>query len=385
VKLAREEAYRLFGDADNTWAAYQCYGDPGFQLRIPIDEAPPAENGIQVRATGVQLLREVIVQSGEVEDPSAVAPRLRLLDGAIEKTWPGDGELLSLRGRAFGDLGLVEEAIERYEAAIHADDGGASVKTIEQLVVLLSSAAVACQRADRLEEAADRISRAQKWLAVLSKLNDTGERRAIDGAVLKRMAILNPARRSELVLQAIASYSCAATSSARTAQAVGEGLYGFRNAIQLAAIANPAADEVDSLLAEVLDPQWITRWAIDAGRPPEGTFYERVGPADSALSAAVVQPASALASRLVELIAEERSRPESERQSLDQLAELLRANPTDTIDGLLPRYRAARSGGVQALYWRSVVDHLYDLRDLTSDRMAKALDRLALTLSDLGS
>jgi CHAT domain-containing protein len=385
VKMAREETYRLFGDADNTWAAYQCYGDPGFQLRIPIDEAPPAENGIQVRATGVQLLREVIVQTGEVEDPSTLAPRLRLLDGAIEKTWPGDGELLSLRGRAFGDLGLVEEAIERYEAAIHANDGGASVKTIEQLVVLLSSAAVACQRADRLEEAADRISRAQKWLAVLSKLNDTGERRAIDGGVLKRMAILNPARRSELVLQAIASYGCAATSSASAAQDVGEGLYGFRNAIQLAAIANPAADEVDSLLAEVLDPRWITRWAVDACRPPEGTFYERVGPADSALSAAVVQPASALASRLVELIAEERSRPESERQPLDQLAELLRANPTETINGLLPRYRAARSGGVQALYWRSVVDHLYDLRDLTSGRMAKALDKLAVTLSEPGS
>jgi CHAT domain-containing protein len=382
VKLAREEAYRLFGDTDNTWAAYQCYGDPGFQLRIPIDEAPPPENGIQLRATGVQLLREVIVQSGEVEDPSAVAPRLRVLDGAIEKTWPDDGELLSLRGRAFGDLGLVEEAIERYEAAIHANDGGASVKTIEQLVVLLSSAAVACHRTDRLEEAADRISRAQKWLAVLSRLNDTGERRAIDGGVLKRMAILDPARRSELVVQAIASYSCAATSSARSTPATGEGLYGFRNAIQLAAIADPADDEVDTLLAEVLDREWIARWASDASRAPGGTFFERVGPADSALSAAVVQPASALASRLVDLIGEERAQPSTERGPLDVLADLLRADPTDTIDGLLPRYRAARSGGVQALYWRSVVDHLFDLRDLTSGPVSEALDRLAVTLAE---
>jgi CHAT domain-containing protein len=382
VKTAREETYRLFGDTDNTWAAYQCYGDPGFQLRIPLDEAPPAENGIQVRATGVQLLREIIVQSGEVEDPATVAPRLRVLDEAIEKTWPDDGELLSLRGRAFGNLGMVEDAIQRYELAIHANDGGASVKTIEQLVVLLSSAAVDCQRDERLEEAADRISRAQKWLAVLSRLNDTGERRAIDGGVLKRLAILDPSRRSELVLLAIASYSCAATSSARAGAATGEGLYGFRNALQLAAIADPAASEIDTLLAEILDGDWITRWAVDASRAPEGTFFERVGPADSALSAAVVQPASALAARLAGLLAEERARRDVDRNPLDMLTDLLQADPTDTIDALLPRYRAARAGGVQALYWRSVVDHLFDLRDLTSGPVAEALDRLAVSLGD---
>ena len=381
VKEARKEVYQLYGDEDNTWAAYQCYGDPGFQLRVPMDETQTEENGIPVRATGVQLLREFIVQTGEVEDPKTVAPRLRALDDKIAKSWPEDGELLSLRGRAFGDLGLVEEAIERYELAIHANDGGASVKTIEQLVVLLSSAAVGCQRDGRAEEAAERITRAQKWMAVLSKLNLTGERRAIDGGVLKRLAILDPERRSELVLQAISSYSCAATSSLRSMPATGEGLYGFRNAIQLTAIADPSPEQLDTMLASVVDPQWIGRWAADVTRSPEGTFYQRVGPADSALSAALVQPASALAARLMETIAEEKEAAGAKTSDLDALRDLLCADPAATVESLIPKYRAARTGGVQALYWRSVVDHLCDLRDLSTGEMAAMLDRLAVALT----
>jgi hypothetical protein len=374
VKAARKEVYELYGDEDNTWAAYQCYGDPGFQLRIPTEEFDADENGIPVRAAAVQILREFIVQTGEVDDPTTVAPRLKSLDDKIARVWPDDGELLSLRGKAFGDIGLAEEAIERYELAIHANDGGASVKTIEQLVVLLSSAAVHCKRDGREDEAGERIKRAQKWLSVLSKLNDTGERRAIDGGVLKRLAILDPGRRPELVLQAIDSYSRAATSSE-------EGLYGFRNAIQLAAIANPNGKEIDTILAKVLAPEWIMRWADDVTRPPEGTFYQRVGPADSALSAAVVQPASGLAGRLVELISEEKARNGSGRDALDRLADLLTAEPQATIEGLLPTYRAARTGGVQAIYWRSVVDHLFDLRDLSSGDMAAVLNGLAVALS----
>ena len=50
VRTARMSVYRSSETANNTWAAYQCYGDPGFQLAPPQvggGSGSPAKAGYQ--------------------------------------------------------------------------------------------------------------------------------------------------------------------------------------------------------------------------------------------------------------------------------------------------------------------------------------------------
>jgi tetratricopeptide (TPR) repeat protein len=150
VAQAREAARALGG---NTWAAYQCYGDPDWMLqRGPGDPQRPA--GVLEAARGMEPAEEF---AGVASSPGLTLALETLSIGSRFQGKPAESQRTKIRyleerfGQLWGDLGSVAEAfaeawdaagdqnkaIEWYRRALAANDGSASIRATEQLGNLL--------------------------------------------------------------------------------------------------------------------------------------------------------------------------------------------------------------------------------------------------------
>lgn len=138
VGEAREAAWSLGG---NTWAAYQCYGDPDWTLRKETSDtqrrsSPSAErfSGIASPHALVLTLNNLAVDSQyhrALADTQRAA--LRYLEAQFGQCWGEIGSVAEAFGWAWSQVGDKEAACSWYDKALKANDGTASIKCIEQL------------------------------------------------------------------------------------------------------------------------------------------------------------------------------------------------------------------------------------------------------------
>jgi hypothetical protein len=202
----------------------------------------------------------------------------------------------------------------------------------------------------------------RKWAAIMDTLPKTSERHSIAGSFAKRMAVLEPAQWHEHVQRAIGRYVESARVAKARAAPDDRNLYGFLNALQLAALVDDGAGAV----GELVTIGWVRRWIKDltAIPPRNGSFWAFVAPADSALTAALVPPGSALGDAIGAVA-----------DKLDDRvgAEALRSAIANRLDGddraaaasiaadyLRPRARA------RIRQWNSVVENVELLRDIAA-------------------
>ena len=109
VAQAREDARRLGG---NTWAAYQCYGDPDWRYRPETGDAqrptPPADEFAAVSSSNSLLLAlETLAVRSEYQhaDPEAQARKIRYLETAFGGLWGHIGAVAEAFGNAWRKSG----------------------------------------------------------------------------------------------------------------------------------------------------------------------------------------------------------------------------------------------------------------------------------------
>jgi CHAT domain-containing protein len=235
VARARVAAHRFDG---NTWAAYQCYGDPDWKL-IQDDASwkttvPGADewNNI-VSMSGLKLvLRTLIAQSTfQQYDRTLQRQRLqRLKERWLAMRWTvgkGIGELFAEAHAAAGD---TAGAIDWYDEVLASATGDGSIRAFEQRSNLRVRAAwdkvdaarnaqsaatpsdtgrggAARARAQRRAQAARALRQAvaqarrtiraeDKSLASLRTFGETAERASLRGAAMKRLAMVEEAAKS---------------------------------------------------------------------------------------------------------------------------------------------------------------------------------------------
>ena len=151
-------AGQMFGDAvsdarrtifeqsrDNTWAAYQCYGDPGWRLRQVSDSSDTARPVVNLRAWAARRSLELEAQAADLVDARDFRAELEQLEFHIERHWPDHGDLLAALAAAHADIGDLERAEELYARAIADPRGRAPVRAIEQGFNLLCRLALAAR------------------------------------------------------------------------------------------------------------------------------------------------------------------------------------------------------------------------------------------------
>ena len=215
VAQAREDARRLGG---NTWAAYQCYGDPEWRYRGETADAqrpaPPVDEFAAVSSSDSLLLAlETLAVRSEYQhaDPAAQARRIRYLETAFGGLWGHIGAVAEAFGTAWSKTGNQEKAIDWYEKARAAADASISMAGLEQLANLYvrrawhrveaagreektgSDRGLTPRSGKALKAALREIGKARELLDRLLAVEPSVERLELCGSLHKREAMIHAA------------------------------------------------------------------------------------------------------------------------------------------------------------------------------------------------
>ena len=201
----------------NTWAAYQCYGDPEWTFVRQVGDAQGFRTPWSRRFVGVASVRGLKLALDTIAVKSRFQKRpdeqerhriddlrdgIRHLEERFDKLWGHIGDVAESFGTARAEIGDSAEAIEWYRRAVSANDGTASLKAAEQHANL--RARLAWKKVSRLvdaaggplpggaalQSAANEILEAIKQLKTLIDLQETMERDSLIGSAYKRLSMV---------------------------------------------------------------------------------------------------------------------------------------------------------------------------------------------------
>jgi hypothetical protein len=230
VTDARRTVFDAYGDSD-TWGAYQCYGDYAFRLRqglAAVSRLP--RPGVSVGAgddTSPQVpvgptfhsAREVEIAASNIRseiytrrmEPDALKPRdpvarLRHLEALLEeRPHLKTGATSSAIGAAWHELGAFERSAAWTAQALDCEDGGTTIKALENRVNALARlaeqrlAGVDPEAGDeavlaQLDEASRTAGEAVALADSLMSLGENTKRAMIRASAFKHHGILHAAR-----------------------------------------------------------------------------------------------------------------------------------------------------------------------------------------------
>ncbi|MDB5778075.1 MAG: hypothetical protein JWP93_440 [Polaromonas sp.] len=194
VGVARTAAWNA-NRQGNTWAAYQCYGDPEWSWRREGADAQrpaPAPGdefaGVASPVSLALALETLAIQSQySGVKPERQLDKLRYLESEFARLWGAMGAVAEGFGLAYAGANAVDKAIEWYRTAVDAEDGSASFKAAEQLGNQL------VRRGERQLDAAAARKDIQEGIAQLARLaavKPTLERESLLGSAYKRLTMV---------------------------------------------------------------------------------------------------------------------------------------------------------------------------------------------------
>jgi pimeloyl-ACP methyl ester carboxylesterase len=135
VGQARTLTYARFPQS-NTWAAYQCYGDPDWtyrNARETVTTSRPRPPVASSRGLVLRLRTLVTRHKYDGVKPDEVRDELKFLETVSKPEWLNLGNVAGGFGEAYGEIGAFEEAVSWYRRAVEAEDASAGLRALEQL------------------------------------------------------------------------------------------------------------------------------------------------------------------------------------------------------------------------------------------------------------
>ena len=200
VGEARDLAWRMGG---NTWAAYQCYGDPDWRLSARTGDAQGPVVPLQdvyagiASPLGLTTALETLAVGSEWEGRPAQGQlsRIGFLEGKHGKVWGDMGAVAEAFGVAYAAAGAFDPAIDWFRRALKSTDSSASIKVNEHLGNLLARQGFERLRCKKGQPSAEDFATARQtvtegWrlLKALVALQPTSERWSLVGSACKRLA-----------------------------------------------------------------------------------------------------------------------------------------------------------------------------------------------------
>ena len=281
VRAARQEAFGADGGASNTWAAYQCYGDPAFRLFPGEGDSRPPPPPVSADEV-IRRLEDISVQAGDADAnrQGALLATTRELEGLARSTW-SEGRVWATLGDAYRLLVSYEDAVRCYRTALAVKDSEVWIGAVEQLAwaehrlgveVQAGRAKVAELEAPNTAGALRR--KAEERIRSLDRLGKTAERHALKGGLFKQDAVLLSGDERRKALDR------AAEEYAASWQIDGKP-YGALVSLQLSCLgATLDAGTRAELLA------FLERYEPP---PVPASFWDRSGVADRMLTGALVE------------------------------------------------------------------------------------------------
>jgi CHAT domain-containing protein len=258
VAVAREAALDFGG---NTWAAYQCYGDPDWTFRREVADAqrptPPVERYAGVAsARGLILALDTLAVELKFQAPrdkdakdkmlEDCRGRIRHLESRFSALWPENGAVAEAFGAAWAAADEPKLAMTWYKAALAANDGSVSMRATEQRANLeVRVAWGAVEKAQNLRDARRRAAQTSSTGEPGDALRDArleadGAQQALEHAALDAESDI---RRGIDLLEKLVALEPSMERESLLASA-------YKRLAMVAAIAGRAADE-DAAIARM--------------------------------------------------------------------------------------------------------------------------------------
>jgi hypothetical protein len=192
VTAARKYLYENHS-SNNTWGAYQCYGDPFYKLTnrttAKKDNIPEYTIEEEVLVDLYNLQNNLDTRNVTCEDGK---DRLKAIAEAVSKAEIQSARVLELEAAILSDLGEYTSAIEKYDLLRREENANFSVAALEKLCNITAKRCVQDFRngqapAQLLQVMAKMISD----LDDLVKINKTSERLSLLGSAYKRLGVIS--------------------------------------------------------------------------------------------------------------------------------------------------------------------------------------------------
>ena len=352
VRAARADIHHRF-EGCNTWGAYQCYGDPDFRF---FRKGEAGATGSQAFASPRELITKLdnlaadLKAGGDGGAEERIEALLKRIPEIRRDDWLAQADLQAALGLAWGEAGRWDEAIASLQAALAAEQGEFSMRTLEQYANFrVRSTTDRWQQAPKRDPARERTRRellaciesAIFDLDTLCRCARTAERLNLLGSAYKRMAVIEeaPEKRAEALVNMANHYRLAYEMKPK-AYPYTNWLAGHLLARQLDPVAAaidpaPAPQDLEKLIA-----------GLTANRDKEPNFWDSASLADL---------------QLARLLWQTQAPPRQKRIAI---------SPATVIEG----YRLAITRGASPRQRSSVAEHIRFLdavwkgADTTSDK-----------------
>ena len=116
VKKARRTIFENYGAKNNTWGAYQCYGDPFYKLSTDSRKAKEYYEFVIPEEAEIELgnLYNKLERGGY--DTDDVLQKMDAIDKALVQAGIKSGRITELQALLYSGLNMYEKAVEKFEA-----------------------------------------------------------------------------------------------------------------------------------------------------------------------------------------------------------------------------------------------------------------------------
>jgi tetratricopeptide (TPR) repeat protein len=230
VKEARTYLYENY-PSNNTWGAYQCYGDPFYKLtnRTTAKKDTIPDYTIEEEALVDLNNLKNILDTRNISCADATE-KLKAISASISKAEIRSGTVLELEATILLELGDYDSALEKYELLRREENATFSVAALEKLCNIKGKKCVKDYNGGMAQDKLIQIMReAIAELDDLVRINKTSERLSLLGSAYKRLGLLSTKEQKQT------AYS-KATEYYQEAYDINKKAYAMNNWIMLQSI-----------------------------------------------------------------------------------------------------------------------------------------------------
>ncbi len=145
VLRARREIFEKY-PGNNTWGAYQAYGDPHFQLKLPqfVGQLPAMPESFVEKNEVIAELNNLVSMAATTSEKRIrdLLERLGQLRSIVSDQWLGRSSVQVAFAEAYRELDRIEEAIGFYSSALEVDKSTIPIRSLEHRCTLLADLAL---------------------------------------------------------------------------------------------------------------------------------------------------------------------------------------------------------------------------------------------------
>jgi CHAT domain-containing protein len=204
VKRARTSIYNEADPQNNTWGAYQCYGDPYYRLYQRRSKAAAEVKNYTIEEEAIidleNLLNSLDVRGTKSSD---ILDSLKIIsNGRIKAAFPSCTRITEIEALIYYELGMYEQADLKFVALNTNEDAKFSVVTLEKYCTnktylhfenYLEEEKIDKDESDKKEsdKAITDFNKIVKNYKYLSEINDTSERKCLLAGTYKRIGYVS--------------------------------------------------------------------------------------------------------------------------------------------------------------------------------------------------